>query len=289
MRALLMINARARLGAERTSEIERAFNAAGCEVVTESLAARSAHEVLEGLRDTFDVAVVGGGDGTIRASLAAFVGRPIPLGVIPLGTFNDLARTLGIPLQPAEAVEVIVSGRRRPIDVGCVNGEYFLTEASLGISTHIARRQTPEVKRTFGVVSAITTTATTIWHVRPFHATVAHDGRVEQLRTVQVTVANSFHFGGLITNRTASIDDGQLELYSLRIERWTDAFRLVKPILKQEVRDSPAVTMRRSTSFEIRTRRPRHIFADGEPVALTPATFEVLPHAITVCVPAEQP
>ena len=283
-----MINDRARIAAERATEVERAFNAGGYEVVTESLGTRTAAEIIESRRaETFDVAVVGGGDGTIRASLAAFVGKPMPLGIVPLGTFNDLARTLAIPLQPAKAVEVILSGRRRPIDVGCVNGQYYLTEASLGISTHIARRQTPEVKRTLGVVSAVTVTATTVWHARPFRARVAYDGRVEDLRTIQLTVANSFHFGGLITNRTASLDDGQLELYSLQIEHWSDAFGLIKPILRQEVRDSSAITTRRADRFEIRTRRPRHIYADGEPVASTPATFAVLPRAITICVPAQ--
>ena len=285
-----MINARARVGAERTDEICRAFNAAGWEVVTEPLGERPATEIVEGYQDkpSFDVGVVGGGDGSIMASLPAFVGRPLPLGVIPLGTFNDLARALEIPLEPAAAVEVILAGRRRPIDVGCVNGRYFLTEASVGISTHIARRQTAEVKKSLGVISALTTTATTIWNARPFDATVAYDGRIEQLRTIQLTVANSFHFGGLITNRVASMEDGQLELYSLHIERWADALGLIKPIMKQEVRDSPAITTRRSTRFEVRTRRPRHIYADGEPATLTPATFEVLPRALTVCVPPQQ-
>ncbi len=282
------MNSRARLGTERAHEIEGAFAAARAETITEPLDGRSAAQILEKYRDRIDIAVIGGGDGTLMSSLDAFVGRSLPVGIIPLGTFNDLARALAIPLDPAEAVDVVLSGRRRPIDVGCVNGRYFLTEASLGISTHIARRQTANLKRSLGVVSALTTTATTIWHARPFEATVSHDGQTEHLKTIQLTVANSFHFGGLITNRTAQLDDGQLELYSLRIKRWPDVFRLLKPIVKREVRDSPAITTRRSTKFEVTTRRPRHIFADGEPATMTPATFEVLPHAITVCVPAKE-
>ena len=284
-----MTNVRARLGSKHEHEIKDAFAAAGWDLVTASLEGRDAADVLRHADGPFDVGVVGGGDGTIMASLGGFVSQPIPLGIIPLGTFNDLARALAIPLDPTAAVKTIVSGRRRPIDVGRVNGHYFLTEASLGISTHIARRQTAEVKRSLGVASAITATAATIWHARPFSVAVAHDGEVERFKTIQLTVANSFHFGGLITNRAASLDDGKLELYSLHIERWQDALRLIKPLLKGEVRDSPAVTTRRSSHFEVRTRRPRHIFADGEPATVTPATFDVMPHAITVCVPEEEP
>ena len=284
-----MINARARLGSKHEREIRDAFAAADWEVLSAPLDGRAAADIIEEVREPFDVAVVGGGDGTIMKSLGAFVGRSTPLGIIPLGTFNDLARALEIPLRPAAAVETIVSGRRQAIDVGCVNGQYFLTEASIGISTHIARRQTPEIKRFLGLASAVATTVTTIWHARPFAVSVSHDGEDERFKTIQLTVANSFHFGGLVTNRTASLDDGKLELYSLRVQRWSDIFRLVGPILKREVRDSAAVAMRSSTRFEVRTRRPRAIVADGEPVAMTPAEFKVLPHAITICVPGSEP
>jgi diacylglycerol kinase (ATP) len=205
-----MINAQARLGSRHEREIRDAFTSAGWEVLSAPLDGSTAVEIIEGVREPFDVAVIGGGDGTIMASLGAFVGRPIPLGIIPLGTFNDLARALEIPLRPAAAVEAIVSGRRRAIDVGCVNGHYFLTEASIGISTHIARRQTSEIKRFLGLASAIATTVTTIWYARPFSASVLHDGEDERFKTIQLTVANSFHFGGLITNRTASLEDGKL-------------------------------------------------------------------------------
>jgi len=287
MRALFMINARARSGAQHGEEVRAALEAAGWEVFTESLEGRSAAEIMKTYRDRIDIGIVGGGDGTLMAALPAFVNGNIPLGIIPLGTFNDLAGALQIPAQPAAAVETILSGRRRPIDVGAVNGRYFLTEASIGISTQIARRQTTDVKRSLGIFSALTTTATTIWRARPFSVSVAHDGVLERFRTIQLTVANSFHFGGLITNRTAALDDGKLELYSLTIERWTDALPLIKPILRQEVRNSSAVQTRRSAKFEVRTRRRRHVFADGEPAAMTPATFEVVPRAITVCVPPQ--
>lgn len=286
MRVLLMINPYARRGKEHAADVRAAFEDLGCEVVQDPLEAGSVAEIIARHRDRIDAAVIGGGDGTLRSAIPAFVNTDVPLGVIPLGTFNDLARTLEIPLQPAAAAKAIVEGHRRTIDIGSVNGRYFLTEASIGISTHIARRQTSGAKRRFGFAAILATTLATVWHARPFRVSVAYDEQLERFRTIQLTVANSFHFGGLITNKAAAIDDGELDLYSLDIERWSDVLPLIKPILKQEVLDSPSVRTRRATRFEVSTHRPRHVFADGEPATLTPATFDVLPRAVTVFVPA---
>lgn len=285
MRVLLMINPKARRGEEQAADVRAAFEELGCEVVQDRFEAGSAAATIARYRDRIDAAVIGGGDGTLRSAIPAFVNSDVPLGVIPLGTFNDLARALRIPLQPAAAVRAIVEGHRRTIDIGSVNGRYFLTEASIGISTQIARRQTPGVKRRFGFAAVMGTTLATVWRARPFRVSVAYDGQVERFRTIQLTVANSFHFGGLITNKAAAIDDGKLDLYSLKIERWSDVLPLIRPILKQEVRDSPSVRTRQATRFDVSTQRPRHVFADGEPATVTPATFDVLPRAVTVFVP----
>jgi len=291
MRVLLMINPSAGRGKERAADVRAAFEDLGCEVLQAPFHAGAAAEIIARYRDRVDAAVIGGGDGTLRSAIPAFVNSDVPLGIIPLGTFNDLARALQIPMQPAAAAKAIAEGHHRTIDIGSVNGRYFLTEASIGISTHIARRQTSGVKRRFGFAGILATTLTTVWHARPFGVSVAYDEQVERFRTIQLTVANSFHFGGLITNNAAAIDDGKLDLYSLDIERWRDVLPLIGPILNREVRDSPSVRTRCATRFEISTHRPRHVFADGEPATLTPATFDVLPRAVTVFVPRpeEQP
>ena len=234
-----------------------------------------------------DCVVIGGGDGTLISAIPGLIAKRLPLGILPLGTFNDLARTLGIPSDPESAVRVILDGHKKAIDVGRVDGHYFLNEASIGISTRIARRQTPAAKKRFGFLAIVATTLAALGGSRPFSATVTVDGAQERFRTIQLTVANSHHFGGFITNKAAAIDDAILDLYCVDIKNWFDVLRLLGPIIRHEISDSPTVQNRKSTRFEVSTTRPRHVYTDGEPATMTPAIFEVVPSAIEVFVPRD--
>lgn len=272
MRALLVLNERSRLGLREGPAVCRTLEACGIVCVTEA-------------DGQIEAVIAAGGDGTVISAIPLALGRNVPLGIVPLGTFNDLARTLAVPLNPAQACEVIGAGRVRNIDVGRVNGRYFVNEASIGVTARIARRQTPQVKQRFGVLGVISTTLQTLRDIRPFFAEIAYDGEVERGRTVQITVANNAHFGGVIQRPDASIDDGWLDLYSFEPRNWFDAFALVRKIIVRDPSSGEGLRTRRSTKFEIRTHRPHHISADGEPAGVTPALFEVVPKALRVLVP----
>jgi YegS/Rv2252/BmrU family lipid kinase len=232
-----------------------------------------------------EAVIAAGGDGTVVGAIPLALGRGVPLGIVPLGTFNDLARTLGIPPDRSRACEVIADGRTRSIDVGHVNGRYYVNEASIGVSTRIARRQTPEVKQRFGVLGIVLTTLQTLRQIRPFFAEISYDGNAERVRTLQITVANNARFGGVIQRADASIDDGWLDLYSIEPRNWLDAFALVRKILTRDPSSGEGLRTRRSTRFTIRTHRAHHVSADGEPAGVTPAVFEVMPKALRVLVP----
>lgn len=85
--------------------------------------------------------IVGGGDGTMNTAANCLVGTDIALGVLPLGTFNNFARDLGMPLRPEQAIHALVEGSPQAIDVGEMNGRVFINNASLGIYPHIVRRR----------------------------------------------------------------------------------------------------------------------------------------------------
>ena len=292
MRVLLAVNPHARSGEGAHRAVAEALRSRGCAIIPVSMddPKRAAEEIADGAAQA-DCVVVGGGDGTFISMIPAILSSKLPAGLVPLGTFNDLARTLELPTDLGEAADVITAGIERKLDVGRVNGDhYFINEASIGISTRIARLQTTEVKRRFGFLAIVATTLSALRSSRPLHAKVTHDGKTINLRTLQLTVANSHHFGGFITNKDAAIDDGFLDLYSLNLRHWHNVFPLIPNIVRGTVAQSKAVSTIRSKHFEVSTpHRSHHVFTDGEPACMTPATFEVLAGALRLFVPKPKP
>lgn len=242
--------------------------------VTES----PAHNAIEGI-------VIAGGDGTLVRETPRVLALDVPVGIVPLGTFNDLARTLEIPLDIAGACSVVAAGKTRRIDVARVNGTYYVTEASIGMSSRLARRQRPEEKQRFGLLAIVASALTAARYSRSFHAEISFDDTKDRLRAVQLTVANSQHFGGFITVEDAAIDDGRLDLYALEIENARQLLSVARAIATGKPGFAQGLRTYRAKAFHVWTRRPHHISADGEPAGKTPAHFEVLPGALRVFVP----
>jgi YegS/Rv2252/BmrU family lipid kinase len=284
---LVLVNPRARAGDAPLDPALAVFAAGGVEVAVERFA--SPGELAAAVRrrgGAMDAVVVCGGDGTLRAAARAVVESGLPLGILPGGTGNDLARTLAIPEDPAAAATVVVDGRTRRIDLGEVNGELFFNVASIGLSVEVARRLSPVVKRRFGRLGYALAAVRALAVARPFHATLVDAGRETRVRTLQVAVGNGRHYGGgSVVAPGAAIDDGRLDLYSLEVARaWKLALmgwdlRRGTHGAWQEVRTADGA------AFEVRTRRPRAVSADGEVVTTTPARFVVRPGAIAVFAP----
>ena len=268
----MVLNERSRLGAREGTVVCRTLEQAGV-ICSRDPDAR------------YDIVIAAGGDGTVIGAIPLALDRGVPLGIVPLGTFNDLARTLGVPLAIPQACAAIVAGRKRTIDVGRVNGCYFVNEASIGVSTRIARRQTPELKQRFGVFAVLATTLQALRELRAFSADLEYDGTIEHCHSLQITVANSEHFGGVIRAAGAAIDDGWLDLFSVEPRNWLDAFSLARKILAGDPTSGQGLRTRRAMRFAVRTRHPHHVSADGEPAGMTPAVFEVVPKALRVLVP----
>lgn len=237
--------------------------------------------------DRVDFVVVAGGDGSLNAAASALIERNLPLGILPGGTANDLARTLGLPLDMLGAAKIIAAGRTKAIDVGEVNGKPFFNVASLGLSARLADKLSRETKRRWGRLAYALTATEVLIEARRFGAVIrSDDGKETKVRSLQIAVGNGRHYGGgMIVEATAEIDDGRLDLYSLEFrDVWklpfmALAFRQGRHGLMDEVRTMSGA------HFEIRTRRPMPVNADGEIVTQTPATFSVRRAAIEVFVP----
>ncbi len=230
--------------------------------------------------------ILGGGDGTMNAASAALRETGLPLGILPLGTANDLARTLDIPDDAEAAAAVILAGHTRQLDLGCVNGHPFFNVASMGLSVDITRRLTKLMKRRLGVFAYPVAAIAVIATARRFHATLSSDGQDIPVRTMQVAVGNGRYYGGgMVVEARAEIDDGRLDVYSLEPRAWWRLLLMARTFRAGDHDELDEVRTLRCGAVTVTTRRPRHVSADGEIVTKTPATFTVLPKAVTVFAP----
>jgi YegS/Rv2252/BmrU family lipid kinase len=233
-----------------------------------------------------DLLVLGGGDGTMNAALPALIETGLTLAILPLGTANDLARSLGVPMDPAEAAQVILAGQPRPIDVGEVNGRPFFNVASIGLSVAVTQELTRDLKRRWGRLAYAIAAFRVLRHARPFRAEISCDGEVHRVRTFQVAIGNGRNYGGgMVVEEGAEFNDGVLHLYSLEFEHalW---LALLLPALRAGRQGTwRQVRTASCQEAEIRTSRPRRINADGELVSRTPARLRILRRAVTVMAP----
>ena len=286
-RALLIVNGNSREGKAAQSKVIDGLRLLGIDPVhkecssQEKLAALIADEGANA-----EIIIVGGGDGTLNSAAAGVVKVKRPLGIIPLGTANDLARTLGIPSDVDSALRVIAAGKTRSIDIGLANDQMYFNVASVGLSAELALALTTESKRRFGKLSYALAAARVLVRARPFRAEISSGGRKIRSLTLQVAVGNGRYYGGgNVVEKTAKIDDETLRLYSLEfLQAWRIAL-MFRSFRSGEHGALKEVLMLRGDKFEIRTRHPRPVNADGEIVTQTPAAFRVLPKALDVMVP----
>jgi YegS/Rv2252/BmrU family lipid kinase len=285
-RVLLIRNPRARSGQDGSAE--DLLRQRGMAVLArDSCDPGDCAELIREHRDRVDLVVVGGGDGTINSAAPGLIETGLPLGILPLGTANDLARTLGIGAGLADAVAVIAGGVPHRIDVGEVNGHFFFNAASIGLGAELTRRLTGEVKRRWGVLGYARTMVDAWRARRSFAARVRVSAQEElRLRSVQITVGNGRHYGGGMTvARSAAVDDAALDLYSLPPLR-TAELLLLAPLLRFGLHDRwERVEVLRARELAIETWPPMAVTADGERIGRTPVRFRVHEAAVTVLVP----
>ena len=290
-RALLMVNEKSRQGQEAAGAAVDVLERSGLRTQREAcLSPDELSATIRRVAGSVDLVVLGGGDGTLNAAAPALIETGLPLGILPLGTANDLARTLNIPTDLADAAQIVIDGHVRRIDLGEVNGKPFFNVASLGLSVRMTRELTHEVKQRWGKLGYAVATARALWRTRPFSAEIHHGGAVHKIRTLQISVGNGRHYGGGLTvEEDAEIDDARLNLYSLEFDRlWKlaliyPAFRSGRHGMWKEVRTFSC------QEVEIRTRRRKPVNTDGELTTETPARFRVLPKAVAVLAPLSPP
>lgn len=286
-RALLFINRHARRGKQGFALAIDILDELDFELIIVPIKrSQNLGDIIRENAENLDMVIIGGGDGTLNGIINSLVESKLPLGILPLGTANDLARTLNIPLAIADACQVIAQGHRKAIDLGRVNDHYFFNVASVGVSVEITQKLTRGAKRRWGILAYGLTALKVIAQTRPFHATITVDGESRRVKTLQIAVGNGCYYGGgMMIANDALIDDQRLDIYSLEVEHWWQIFPLIYHLPQGRQELLPWVRTLRGRSVEILTNKSRKINTDGEIMTETPAIFSVVPQAIEVFVP----
>lgn len=230
--------------------------------------------------------VLCGGDGTINWALDALLDAKRPIGLIPAGTANDLARSLGIPPDPRQAVEIINRGHRRRIDVARANDVSFVNALGIGLGPLTTRAMEGKEKATFGVGAYLLGLIRALRRIPRFSARVESGDRQCEGRFIQITVANGIHYGGGMTvSEHAQLDDGRLDVLLVRARsRWqllANALRFKTGFTE----NSEVLEHWQCRTLKITTAHPLDITADGEFLTRTPVACDVLPEALTFFAP----
>ena len=288
-RALLLVNRQARRGQENITVAIQQLTRLGFDLIEETTAhPDQLSDVIRQHHDRVDLVIIGGGDGTLNAAIAGLIDTQLPLGILPLGTANDLARTLNIPTHIPTACAIIAARNVDRIDIGQVNDRYFFNVASFGLSVEITQRLTQEAKRRWGIFAYGFAAIQALWSSRPFSAEIRTEEGTTTVKTIHVAVGNGLYYGGgLAVAQDATIHDDRLDLYSLEINHWWHLLRLLPNIYRGRHHILPFVHSQQGRAFTITTRRPRPINTDGEITTATPAHFKVLPKAIQILLPVK--
>lgn len=221
-----------------------------------------------------------GGDGTINETARALRRSATALGIVPIGSGNGLARHLGIPLNPANAVERALSGRPVMIDSAEINEHPFFCTAGLGFEAHVAHAFAQQPVR--GLPTYLRTAFRAYWAYRPGRFLLNGS---EEKALFSLTFANAGQFGnGAWMAPTANIADGRLEQCELRPFPAQSAGILTWRLFNKTLNQSAYWQGRSITRATVQTEGPLLIHADGEPLTLLSGRAEVrvLPGSLLV-------
>lgn len=242
------------------------------------------------LADGHDLVVVGGGDGTVSCAAGRVAGTNVVLGVLPLGTANDFARTLEIPNNIAEACATVAEGKVVDIDLGRANGEPFLNVASVGLSVAVTEALSPRLKRYIGPLAYSIATLRAYARHKPFRARLEFpEGDHEPMELdnlLQVAVGNGRHYGGGNTvSPTAGIDDHLLDIYAILAGPLREHVSIARLLKDGSFIEHDKVHHLTSRHVRLVTDPPLPVNLDGEIATATPADFTVQRNAVHVVVP----
>jgi YegS/Rv2252/BmrU family lipid kinase len=286
--AALVINTASRNGRDAFEPACRALISRGIELAAaypvrkpREMKAVIEHEIAAGRR----LIVIGGGDGTATMVSRSFMYREAVMGLLPLGTGNSFAQSIGLPLQLEGAAEVLATGKVATVDLGIVNGHTFMNFTSLGLSASVARTTRPLLKRILGPIAYVLTGIMLARNHRAFDCRIDADDGIHRFKTHQLVIANGRVFGATQIGPDARVDEGLLTVFAVPGASRRALRETWEALLSGRQADLADALFISTKQLRVETW-PRHsIDMDGEIVTRTPATYSVAPRALKIPVP----
>jgi diacylglycerol kinase (ATP) len=249
----------------------------------------------EAARSRYDLVIAAGGDGTVREVVTGLHrggGRP-RLGIVPVGTGNDLAFGLGLPTDLERAVSVAIGGNAASLDLirassaaGAADDRFLANAAVAGFGGRIGDRMSPAFRRRLRPVAYPLAAVAQLGHLRPYEVRLDVDGRVIETRALMVIVANGEYAGGRLRLAPgASTGDARLDLVIVHAVSPWRLSTLVPRILTGRHAGCPGISMIRATAVRLESEPAMWINLDGDTWQAGPASFRVVPGALQVAVP----
>lgn len=294
-RAALIVNTRSRTGEQvffraldRLQELKVPLGATYA-IRDPGRLPETVREVLED-GSGYETLILGGGDGTVSSVVDFLAHHDVTLGLLPLGTANDFARTLEIPSDVDEACEAVAKGKVVDVDLGLAGNNYYVNVASVGLGVGATQALNPWAKKNIGALAYPVAAIKAFMTHEPFSARLVFpDGDhepVEHERLLQVAVGNGkFYGGGMVVAPGSGIDDKSLDVYAIRLGRHRDLFGAARYLRSGDFIRNESVSQYRTTRVHLETDPPLSVNIDGELVAMTPQDFSVAGNALKVLVP----
>ena len=290
----VIVNATSGLGHSDAAleDLRRLFREAGAE--SEVFPARDGGHLQELVRAAMkrspSILVVGGGDGTVSSVAQLTRGTSTALGVLPMGTLNHFARDMGLPVELPDAVKVAVTGRRVAIDMGEVNGSAFLNNASIGLYPDLVRdRQRQQRRLGRSKRAAMLWAILAVMRRTPkVHIRVEVDGKPLEINAPFVFVGNNeYLMEGFQIGQRASLEDGELSVYTTRRRTAGELFRLALRALFLRLHQADDFIATAARRLTVESRHKRLLVAtDGEVRSMDlPLVFRCLPRTLLVMAP----
>ncbi|MGH3088285.1 MAG: lipid kinase [Rubrobacteraceae bacterium] len=299
-KAALVVNTKSRTGEEAFFRAIDRLEELGVEVGA-TYPVRDPGRIPETIRSVVDggvsgepceLLILGGGDGTVSSVVDFLANKDVVLGLLPLGTANDFARTLEIPFMVDEACDAIANGKLVDVDLGRAGDNYYVNVASAGLSVGVTRVLSPTIKKRMGAIAYPVAAIKAFLRHEPFDAKLTFpDGDhepVEMERLLQVAVGNGrFYGGGLAVSPEAGMDDGTLDVYAIRMGRHRDLLGIARYLKSGDFINHECVEHYVTNRVHLETSPRQKINIDGEVVASSPQDFSVVPNALKVMVPED--